>query len=128
MSKPEKVEELQKLVVSTFFTFYLQMKTFHFQTESYNRHANVDAFLKEYSELYDRFVEVCMGRHGTIEMGDYSLAIKSIDDDNVLEHVDTFLDFLDELRELYADYPDLLNIRDEMEAAVHVMVYKLNLD
>jgi hypothetical protein len=69
-----------------------------------------------------------MGRHGTIEMGDYSLAIKSIDDDNVLEHVDTFLDFLDELRQLYADYPDLLNIRDEIEAAVHVMVYKLNLD
>ena len=50
-----------------------------------------------------------------------------IDDENIFEHIDEFGKFLETLRSVYSDYPDLLNIRDEMEGNLNRLVYLLRL-
>jgi len=119
--------KLQKDVVSIFFTFYIQMKTYHFETKIYNRHYNVDTFLENYSKLYDRFVEVSMGHFGAINMGRYTLSIEPVDDDNIHNIVKEYIKVLAELKRIYKDFSDLLNIIDEIEAETHQLMYKLRL-
>jgi len=118
---------MQKDILSIFFTFYLQMKTYHFETKIYNRHYNVDTFLENYSKLYDRFIEVSMGRFGPINMDTYTLTIEPINDDNIHSIVNEFIKVLQEIKRLYNDFSDLLNIRDEIEAETYQLIYKMRL-
>ena len=120
--------EVQKRVVFGLFRWYIQMKSFHFMTKIYNRHYNVDQYLDAYSKLYDKLVEVCMGHHGQIHLGDYQLTIENIDDGNVLDHVARFQEFLSSLKVVYAENSDILNIRDEIEAETAKLVYLLRLN
>jgi hypothetical protein len=119
--------DIIKLTVKGFLLFYIQMKTYHFQTKIYNRHYNVDTFLEEYSKLYDRFVEVCMGKFGIQNMGDYELQIRTVNDDNIFEIVNDFNLFLHQVIKNYAEHSVLINICDEIEAEVNLMLYKLRL-
>lgn len=119
--------DIQKGVVLGLFRWYLQMKSYHFQTEIYNRHYNVDQYLEAYSKLYDTLVEACMGHHGRVHLGDYQITIDSIDDNNVLDHVAKFQEFLTGLKVVYAENSDILNIRDEIEAETAKLVYLLQL-
>ena len=118
---------LQKDVLSIFFTLYIQMKTYHFETKIYNRHYNVDGFLENYSKLYDRFIEVSMGHFGPINMDKYTITIEAVNDENVHEIVKQFTIILDELRKLYNNQSDLLNIIDEIQAETNQLIYKLRL-
>ena len=118
---------LQKDVLSIFFTFYIQMKTYHFETKIYNRHYNVDTFLENYSKLYDRFIEVSMGHFGPINMDKYTITIETVNDENIHDMVKRFTQVLRELRELYTKYSDLLNIIDEIDAETNQLIYKLRL-
>lgn len=118
---------LQKDVVSIFFTLYIQMKTYHFETKIYNRHYNVDVFLENYSKLYDRFIEVSMGHFGPINMGNFTIAIANVNDKNIHEIVKQFILVLQELKKLYTNHSDLLNIIDEIDAETNQLIYKLRL-
>jgi len=118
---------LQKDVLSIFFTLYIQMKTYHFETKIYNRHYNVDTYLENYSKLYDRFIEVSMGHFGPINMGKYTITIEQVNDDNIHQIAKQFTLILKELRNLFKEYSDLLNIIDEIDAETNQLIYKLKL-
>jgi hypothetical protein len=118
---------LQKDVVSIFFTFYLQIKTYHFETKIYNRHYNVDVYLENYSKLYDRFIEVSMGHFGPINMDKYTITIEKVNDENIHDIVRQFTLVLQELRKLFKSNSDLLNIIDEIDAETNQLLYKLRL-
>jgi hypothetical protein len=120
-------KNMQKDILSIFFTFYIQMKTYHFETKIYNRHYNVDTFLENYSKLYDRFIEVSMGRFGPINMDTYTLTIEPVNDDNIHSIVNEFIKVLQEIKRLYTNFSDLLNIRDEIEAETYQLIYKMRL-
>jgi hypothetical protein len=118
---------LQKDVLSIFFTLYIQMKTYHFETKIYNRHYNVDTFLENYSKLYDRFIEVSMGHFGPINMDKYTITIEAVNDENIHQIAKEFTKVLQELKKLYENYSDLLNILDEIDAETNQLIYKLRL-
>jgi hypothetical protein len=117
----------QKDILSIFFTFYIQMKTYHFETKIYNRHYNVDTFLENYSKLYDRFIEVSMGRFGPINMDTYTITIEPVNDVNIHSFLNEFIKVLQEIKRLYNDFSDLLNIRDEIETETYQLIYKMRL-
>ena len=97
-------------------------------TRIYHKHENVDKFLEKYSELYDKIVEVCMGHHGIINLGDFTIEIKDINDNNVSEHINEFSNIaLSNMRAIYKDNSDILNIIDEMEAELNKLQYQLSL-
>ena len=103
------------------------MKTYHFETKIYNRHYNVDTFLENYGKLYDRFIEVSMGRFGPINMDTYTITIEPVNDDNIHNIVNEFIKVLQEIKRLYNEFSDLLNIRDEIEAETYQLIYKMRL-
>lgn len=119
----------QNDVVRAFFKFYIQLKSYHFMTRVYHKHDNVDKFLEKYSDLYDKIVEVCMGHHGIVSLGDYILEIKDINDDNVSKHINEFKNLvITNMRLIYTTNPDILNILDEIEAEINKLQYQLSLN
>jgi hypothetical protein len=103
------------------------MKKYNFETKIYNRHYNVDTFLDNYSKLYDRFIEVSMGHFGPINMDKYTITIEKVDDNSIHELTRQFTEVLNELRNIFTKYSDLLNIIDEIDAETNQLIYKLRL-
>ena len=121
------MEQIQKEVVIGFYKWQLIVKSFHFMTKFVVRHEAAGKYLDTFIEDYDKFMEVCMGHHGQIKLDDFSIEVRKIDDENIFDHIDEFGKFLETLRSVYSDYPDLLNIRDEMEGNLNRLVYLLRL-
>lgn len=117
--------QTQRGVLLGFYRWFIQMKTYHFTTPNYNHHKIVDEYLSKYSDLYDAFMEVCMGKHQKVKIGEFSLEIGEINENNLYKHIDGFIRFLSNLKEVYSEDADLLNIRDELEAETNRMVYLL---
>jgi hypothetical protein len=122
------MEQAQREMVIGFYKWHIVMKSFHFMTKFVVRHQASDTYLKSTMEKYDKFIEVCMGHHGQIQLGEFDVSIGIINDDNIFEHIKIFNDFLSNLKIVYAEYNDLLNIRDEMESDLHQLVYLLRLN
>ncbi len=120
---------VQNDIVRTFFKFYIQLKSYHFMTRVYHKHENVDKFLEKYSELYDKIVEVCMGHHGILNLGDFTLEITNINDQNVSDHINNFKEIvIPNMRIIYNKNLDILNLLDEMEAELNKLQYQLSLN
>lgn len=118
----------QQSVYEKFMTLYVGLKGYHFTTKIYNRHRAIDKFMEHYSVLYDNFMESCMGHHGQMTLPPYTLTIPTINDDNILGYLHHFLQYLlEDIGNHYRNYPDLLNIRDEMITEVEKLIYLLRL-
>lgn len=118
----------QQTVYEKFMTLYVGLKGYHFTTKIYNRHRAIDKFMEHYSSLYDKFMESCMGHHGQMTLPPYTLTIPIINDDTILEYLHHFLKFLrEDIGNHYRNYPDLINIRDEMTTEVEQLIYLLRL-
>ena len=121
------MNEVQREMVIGFYKWQLIIKSFHFMTKYVVRHEASDRYLKSFIEKYDKFVEVCMGHHGQIVLGEFNINITIINDDNIFDHIKEFNEVLLTLKNVYAEYSDLLNIRDEMESDLHQFIYILRL-
>jgi DNA-binding transcriptional regulator WhiA len=114
--------------IKGFYRYYIQLKSFHFFTNNYNHHKIVDEYLEKYNELYDKFIEVIFGSYGKIDdMKNYNLKIVTINDENILLHVDAFLEFIIDLREFYRGNGVLLTLCDEIQLETTKLVYLLKI-
>jgi hypothetical protein len=123
------METIQIDVLMSFYKWQLMVKSFHFCTKYNVRHEAAGKYLDNFMEDYDKFMEVCMGHHGQLEMNrEFNITLDEINDDNILEHVEQFSTILNHLRVPYEEHTDLLNIIDEMEANLNRLVYLLKLN
>ena len=109
----------------------IQFRFLHWQTKSYAKHQAYGAFYENLDDLIDKYVEVCMGKHGRPEFGgDFSMEFKDIEGFSMQEYLDDFTEFLMSLSEklTQGEDTDLLNIRDEILAEVNKMKYLLTLN
>jgi hypothetical protein len=119
MSTQNTIDEIVKF----FFTLQLNMKMYHWITNSYPRHKASDEFGGKLGELMDKFVEVYVGRYNVkpvvstikvdpaflTENGSEDLLIKS-------------KKYLEELGNVIKS-SDLLNIRDELLSEINQTLY-----
>ncbi len=104
-----------------------QFRVFHWQTKSFAQHKAFGEAYEGLDGLIDEFVEIYQGKNGIQNPAD-GLKIKLENlDDNPVDMIDVFIEFLkDELREeLDKDDTDLLNIRDEMMGLLNKTKYLL---
>jgi DNA-binding ferritin-like protein len=119
MSAQDNINEIVKF----FFTLQLNMKVYHWNTNSFSRHKASDQFGGKLGELVDQFVEVFIGRY----MAKPSIS-KVIIDPNFLtdEGSENLLiksrKYLEDLSILIKD-TDLLTIRDELLSEVNQTLY-----
>ena len=118
-------------LMSTFLGIQSQFKVFHWQTQSYAKHQAYGGIYDTISDLSDSFMEIYMGKYGRVALEGESDAILlgNIGEVNIEEFLETIVEFLlsfnnklDNTRDT-----DLLNLRDEMLAAINKLKYLLTL-
>lgn len=112
-----------------------QLKMFHWQTKSFAQH---DAFGNTYETLdglTDEFVEVFIGKHGRSYSLNklYDIQLYDYSESRVGEFITKTRDYLINDLLPIEQYPpvynsDLLNLRDEMLAAINKLAYLLTLE
>jgi len=119
--------------INSFLTIQTQLKTFHWQTDSYAKHMAFDRTYSELADLIDNFIEVYQGKYGRIGLthrSDDIIMIKNITEVDLNDWVDFNIDFLSltVTETLSEEDTDLLNIRDEMIASFSKLKYLLTLN
>lgn len=111
------------------FVFELQnnIKLYHWMTLSYSRHKAADELIDKISELSDHLIEVYVGKYGRPSMSakTSNIHLQNLDDKNIIKYLDDSIAFLlrDIPKLLTKDDVDMLNIRDEMVAALNQTKY-----
>jgi len=121
-----KNSEIIKFLLET----QTQFRVLHWQTKSFARHKAYGKIYDSLDDSIDKFVEVCMGKHGRPTFtGGYSLGGSDIEELDLTEYVSSVCEYLVGLSEDYDPMmdSDLLNIRDEILAQVNRLKYLLTL-
>ena len=121
-----KNSEVVKFLLET----QTQFRVLHWQTKSLSRHKAYGKTYSSLDDLIDKFVEVCMGKHGRPSFtGGYSLGGSDIEELDLTGFINLVCEYLIGLSEVYDPKTDsdLLNIRDEMLAEVNKLKYLLTL-
>jgi hypothetical protein len=108
-----------------------QLRVLHWQTKSYARH---EAYGKKYDsigELVDSFMEIYMGKYGTVEFDGEEgvISLKNTKSLDLNEFIKSNLEFLISLNDRLDGKKDtdLLNLKDEMMAELNQLRYLLSL-
>jgi len=126
-------------VLLTFLTITTQIKLYHWQTLSHPRHLASGDLYSQLDELVDKFIEALQGR-AILETGNTNfrillndrantITLKNYNDNdalNLILNIKTYLES-SELNSIIGRFTDLLNIRDEMLAAINKSSYLFSL-
>ena len=118
---------MEEQLVKAFLEFQAQIKLYHWQTKSHSRHLASDTLHSGMLVLVDRFVEVLMGRVGRPK-GGAKLEIEQLSDKGATAYLLRWRDFLQTGLNLAPIDTELLNIRDEMLAAINQTLFLFTLN
>ena len=117
-------------LTTTFLGLLSQIRIYHWQTKSYAEHQALGSLHDTLNGLVDEFMEVYMGRYGTIVAKEkFEFTCENYSEGSSKELMDKCISYLKEdvTKGLPEDDTDLLNIRDEMIAAMNKTKYLLRL-
>ena len=114
-------------LVQFFLEFLVNLKMYHWRTQSYPRHKASDDCFQKMQTLIDQFVEVYVGRHGRKPFlsSNECCAIHSLNDKFMPKYVQGFRNRIQRIK---ISDPELLNIRDEIIAELNQCLYLFTLD
>jgi hypothetical protein len=108
-----------------------QLRVLHWQTKSYARHKVYGKKYDSIGELVDSFMEIYMGKYGTVEFDGEEgvISLKNTKSLDLNEFIKSNLEFLISLNDRLDGKKDtdLLNLKDEMMAELNQLRYLLSL-
>ena len=126
-------------ILLTFLTITTQIKLYHWQTLLHPRHLASGELYSQLDELVDKFIEALQGRiifettntNYRILLSDKlnTITLKNYNDNDALSLIFNVKVYLEsnELMAVIGRYTDLVNIRDEMLAAINKSSYLFSL-
>jgi hypothetical protein len=118
-------------VVQFYLTLRNAVKLYHWNTLSYARHKASDDLVASIDKITDSFVEVYIGRYGRDNaLGKaMTLDLPGLDEKYVVEFLKNAVDWLATRlpKFIKSTDTDLLNIRDELIAAINQALYLFTL-
>jgi len=117
-------------LITNFLKIQSQLKVFHWQTKSYAEHKAFGKLYENLDELFDTFIEVYMGKYGTIlAKEEFEIEVENYSEEYSREFMEnTIRYFMEEVSKgLDGDDRDLLNICDEIVAEINKTKYLLKL-
>lgn len=117
-------------LVKLFFHMNLNIKLYHWQTTSYARHKATCDLHGVLTDLSDQFIEVYMGKYERPEFKDsFTVMVKELSDKNAKDLLEEYSNVLKKEVSKYikTSDTDLMNIRDEMLAAINKTIYLFTL-
>jgi hypothetical protein len=115
----------QSKILKSLYKHQLIIKTFHFQTLNYGAHKSADCYLEKFTSNLDRFMESAQGRFGRVNLNELNIRLSTVNDETIVESLDKFDDFLNNLESSINLTKDLSAIRDEMMADLQQFKYLL---
>lgn len=126
---------VKKTIVKQLLSMLITIKLYHWNTLSFSVHKATDDLYGDLNTLMDNMVEVLLGKHSSISEKDKHdiLSIKKFNVNNYKDNgkfkkeVERYKQFLLSLNKVFNKDTDsdLLNIRDEMLAALNKLSYLL---
>ena len=112
-------------IVMFFFELQMNVKLYHWTTESYSNHKATDKLLDNLSDLIDSFVEKYMGAFSRPVMkSGSSVPIQNMTKTKYVKLLKQAQDYLrGDLEKVIAKNSELMNIRDEMLGALDEALY-----
>ena len=112
-------------IVVFFFELQLNIKLYHWTTESYSNHKATDKLLDNLSDLIDSFVEKYMGAFSRPVMkSGSSVLIQNMTKTKYVKLLKTAQEYLrGDLDKIISKNTELLNIRDEMLGEIDQALY-----
>lgn len=123
---PNLKKVLIEQLLTVFFQHQIKLKMYHFQTKKYGAHKASDSYLDKLASNFDKFMEVAQGAFGKVETNKININVITIDDNNIYEELDNYINILRKLDGSLKDYSELLNIRDELVADAIQLKYLLS--
>lgn len=118
-------------IIEVFFHIQHTVKLYHWQTTSYARHMATCNLNATIGPLIDQFIEVYMGRYKRPRFDDgLSLKIEQLSDEAMVDAIQYYVKFMknEVPKSLRSSDTDLLNINDEMIAALNKTLYLFTLN
>jgi len=112
-------------IVLYFFELQLNIKLYHWTTESYSNHKTTNKLLEKLSDLIDSFVEKYMGAFSrpVMKIGS-NVPIQNMTKTKYIKLLKQAQDYLrGDLEKVIAKNTELLNIRDEMLGEIDQALY-----
>ena len=103
-------------------------------TQSYSRHKASDELHQNILSLSDKFIEIYIGKYGRPKMSspaNNNISITHLNDTSIVHYLKKTIEFLTNgiIKHLDIDKDtDLMNIRDELLAAINQTLYLFTLD
>ena len=122
--------ELQRIVIPM-LTFQMQLKIYHWQTNSFSRHKASDGLVSSIAGHIDTFVETIQGARGEkVILDDGVIQLQNMSDDVAVNFLNQFKGYLMNMLPalLRPTETDLLNQRDEILATVDQTLYLFTLN
>jgi hypothetical protein len=114
-----------------FFTMRDQIKLYHWQTLSYSRHKATDNVIEKLDALIDSFAEVYFGSYGRPKLTNKTntVLLSNLNDKSIIPFVKDCISYIAGplTSSLKKSDTDLMNIRDEMLAELHQLLYLFSL-
>jgi len=112
-------------IVMFFFELQLNIKLYHWTTESYSNHKATNKLFENISDLIDSFVEKYMGAFSRPVMkSGSSVPIQNMTKTKYIKLLKQAQDYLrGDLEKVIAKNSELLNIRDEMLGEIDQSLY-----
>jgi hypothetical protein len=114
-------------LIKAFLEFQAQIKLYHWQTKSYPRHIASDKLHTDMSALVDRFVEVMVGRYERPK-GGATFKIEELSKKGATQYLMGWRNFLQNDFPVAPTDTELMNLRDEMLAAINQTLYLFSLN
>lgn len=118
--------------MTKFLSILNQVRVFHWQTKSFAEHKALGELYESLDELVDDFVETFSGRYGKVPTAQdlfKTQATNYSSNADTIDYLDQVVGFLENeiTNSLDTNDTELLNIRDDMLAAVNHTKYLLRL-
>jgi len=108
-----------------------QIKLYHWQTRVYSRHIATDKILETLEKSIDSFVEVYIGKYGRprINGKNATITLQNLTEAGATRLINASVKYLQGplTKSLQPSDTDLMNIRDELVADLHQLLYLFTL-
>lgn len=113
-------------IIRNLAQFFIQIRAFHWQTESFAQHKASDDTYESINDILDKLVESYQGYYGRVKIGG-QLNIFNLENLNLEQWLGSIVQEIEELRCLVKEQSDLCNIIDEFLGAISKFRYLLSL-
>ena len=112
-------------IILFFFELQMNLKMYHWTTDSYSNHKATNKLLDKLSDLIDSFIEKYMGAYSRPVMkSGSSISIQNMTKTKYVKLLQTAQEYLrGDLEKIISKNSELLNIRDEMLGELDQSLY-----